>query len=197
MTSPVLLLPLWRLFTHLLIVLSSPGTEENPTARRFCLSKHRREEPLVWTVIPLLKPWAESYSNPPDAISHSTSAEKRSQTVVAVVAVVAVVLQVESQLHLQAVSQNILRKFALFCWVFLNVSVLAELVFQLELDPTQLAQGFPVFCEDIEVERKEKRERGVDWGRRVYPLFVCPFFRLGSTEGNFSSTECLSQPHAT
>lgn len=35
-------------------------------------SKHRCEEPLVWTVIPLLKPWAEPYSTTPDAISNST-----------------------------------------------------------------------------------------------------------------------------
>lgn len=47
------------------------------SAPRFAFSKHRCEEPLIWTVIPLLKPWAEPYSNTPDAISNSTCAKKK------------------------------------------------------------------------------------------------------------------------
>lgn len=51
------------------------------SAPRFAFSKHRCEEPLVWTVIPLLKPWAEPYSNTPDAISNSTCAKKKKKNV--------------------------------------------------------------------------------------------------------------------
>lgn len=73
-TSPVLLLPLRRLFTHLLVCCTFPLNWSESCRLHGLPSKHRCEEPLVWTVIPLLKPWAEPYSNTPDAISDSTCA---------------------------------------------------------------------------------------------------------------------------
>lgn len=63
-----------RLFTHLLVCCIFPLNWSESCRLHVLPSKHRCEEPLVWTVIPLLKPWAEPYSNTPDAINDSTCA---------------------------------------------------------------------------------------------------------------------------
>lgn len=46
-----------------------PENEANRVGSTFCLRNTDVKEPLVWTVIPLLKPWAELYPDTPDAIT--------------------------------------------------------------------------------------------------------------------------------
>lgn len=68
-----------RLFTHLpvhffpaLWIFFPPENETNHVGSTFCLRSTDVKEPLVWTVIPLLKPWAEPYPDTPDAISNTS-----------------------------------------------------------------------------------------------------------------------------
>lgn len=49
-------------------VVTFPANWSESRRLRSLPLKHRCEEPLVWTVIPLLKPWAEPFPNTPDAI---------------------------------------------------------------------------------------------------------------------------------
>lgn len=53
------------------IFFSFPKTKANHVGSTFCLRNTDVKEPLVWTVIPLLKPWAEPYPGTPDAISNT------------------------------------------------------------------------------------------------------------------------------
>lgn len=132
------------------------------SAPRFAFSKHRCEEPLVWTVIPLLKPWAEPYSNTPDAISNSTCAKKKQTKNVFLHSQITTVLDV--QLSFCDVSETLRRcwwnlvifwrSFRLFqCWMNLRggerspirlevTRSLTAHASHLEFHATRLAQGF-------------------------------------------------------
>lgn len=162
-------------------------------------SKHRCEEPLVWTVIPLLKPWAEPYSDTPDAINDSTCATMCSRTPEQRRCRMCSFVSVTSPRH----PAKVLQKFS----DGVSASSGPSWTRRGEASPATLESGQSLhmhltwnstprnstrsgFCQSLFRGRGGGSDRG-----RCKVVFCCCW--PGSTEGDSLSAECLSQPHET